>query len=56
MDIFLKVFLLEMMTLEKPIAILNEIKKFQSCNDKIIHITIADEKRYAIANALILNK
>ena len=40
----------------KPIAILNEIKKFQSYNNKIIHITIADEKRYAIANALILNK
>ena len=40
----------------KPIAILNEIKKFQSCNDKIIHLTIADEKRYAIANALILYK
>ena len=31
-------------------------KEFEIYSDKIIHITIADEKKYAIANALILNK
>ena len=38
----------------KPIAKLNEMKEFQFHSDKIIHITISDEKKYAIANALIV--
>jgi len=40
----------------KPFAVLNEIKEFESYFNKIIHISISDEKNYAIANALILNK
>jgi len=40
----------------KPIVRFNKAKEFELYSDKIIHITIADEKKYAIANALILNK
>ena len=40
----------------KPKVSFNRAKEFEIYSDKIIHITIADEKKYAIANALILNK
>ena len=40
----------------KPVVRFNKAKEFEIYSDKIIHITIADEKKYAIANALILNK
>ena len=40
----------------KPIAELNKEKKFEKYIDKTIHLTISDEKKFAIANALILTK
>tara|TARA_B100001996_G_scaffold347104_1_gene304419 strand:- start:545 stop:922 length:378 start_codon:yes stop_codon:yes gene_type:complete len=42
--------------LGKPFVELNKRKEFESYFNKIIHISISDEKNYAIANALILNK
>jgi holo-[acyl-carrier protein] synthase len=40
----------------KPIAKLNNKKEFEKYIDKTIHLTISDEKKFAIANALILTK
>ena len=40
----------------KPIAKLNKKKEFEKYIDKTIHLTISDEKKFAIANALILTK
>ena len=40
----------------KPIAELNKEKEFEKYIDKTIHLTISDEKKFAIANALILTK
>ena len=40
----------------KPIAKLNKKKEFKKYFDKTIHLTISDEKKFAIANALILTK
>ena len=40
----------------KPIAKLNKKKEFEKYFDKTIHLTISDEKKFAIANALILTK
>ena len=42
--------------LGKPIAKLNKRKEFELYSNKIIHISISDEKRFAVANALILSK
>ena len=40
----------------QPIAKLNKKKEFEKYIDKTIHLTISDEKKFAIANALILTK
>ena len=40
----------------KPIAKLNKKKEFEKYIDKTIYLTISDEKKFAIANALILTK
>ena len=40
----------------KPIAKLNKKKEFEKYIGKTIHLTISDEKKFAIANALILTK
>ena len=42
--------------LGKPIAKLNKRKEFELYSNKIIHISISDEKKFAVANALILSK
>ena len=43
-------------SLGKPLVKINNIKKLKLHLDKIIHISISDEKKYAVANAIILNK
>lgn len=43
-------------SLGKPLVKINNIKKLKSHLNKIIHISISDEKKYAVANAIILNK
>ena len=40
----------------KPIVKFSKKKKFKFYSNKIIHVSIADEKKFAIANALILSK
>ena len=40
----------------KPLAELNKRKEFEMYLNKVIHISISDEKNFAVANALILNK
>lgn len=40
----------------KPIAKFNDREKFKIYSNKIIHVSISDEKKFAIANALILSK
>ena len=40
----------------KPIVKFSKEKKFKLYSNKIIHVSIADEKKFAIANALILSK
>ena len=42
--------------LGKPIAKLNKRKEFELYYNKIIHISISDERKFAVANALILSK
>ena len=42
--------------LGKPLVKINNTKKLKLHLDKIIHISISDEKKYAVANAIILNK
>ena len=42
--------------LGKPIAKLNKRKEFELYYNKIIHISISDERKFAVANALILRK
>ena len=43
-------------SLGKPLVKIKNIKKLNIHLDKIIHISISDEKKYAVANAIILNK
>jgi len=43
-------------SLGKPLVKINNIKKLKLHLDKIIHISISDEKKYAVANAIILNE
>ena len=43
-------------SLGKPLVKINNTKKLKLHLDKIIHISISDEKKYAVANAIILNK
>ena len=40
----------------KPIVIFNKRKEFDLYSNKIIHVSISDEKKFAVANALILSK
>ena len=40
----------------KPIVKFSKKKKFKFYSNKIIHVSITDEKKFAIANALILSK
>jgi len=40
----------------KPIVKFSKKKEFKFYSNKIIHVSIADEKKFAIANALILSK
>ena len=40
----------------KPIARFNDRERYKIYSNKIIHVSIADEKKFAIANALILSK
>ena len=42
--------------LGKPMVIFNKRKEFDLYSNKIIHISISDEKKFAVANALILSK
>ena len=42
--------------LGKPIVIFNKRKEFDLYSNKIIHVSISDEKKFAVANALILSK
>ena len=54
-------FLLKNISIEndeqgKPIAILKKRKEFESYANKIIYLSISDEKNFAVANALILTK
>ena len=42
--------------LGKPIAKLNKKKEFELYYNKVIHISISDERKFAVANALILSK
>tara|TARA_B100000767_G_scaffold260384_1_gene271009 strand:+ start:7790 stop:8167 length:378 start_codon:yes stop_codon:yes gene_type:complete len=42
--------------LGKPIAKLNKRKEFELYYNKVIHISISDERKFAVANALILSK
>lgn len=54
-------FLLKNISIEnddlgKPIATLKKRKEFESYVNKIIHLSISDEKNFAVANALILTK
>ena len=43
-------------SLGKPLVKINNIKKLKSHLNKVIYISISDEKKYAVANAIILNK
>lgn len=43
-------------SLGKPSIKINNIKKLKSHLNKVIYISISDEKKYAVANAIILNK
>ena len=54
-------FLLKNISIEhddhgKPIVKLNERKEFKLYLNKIIHVSISDERKFAVANALILTK
>ena len=54
-------FLLKNISIEndelgKPIAILKKRKEFESYANKIIYLSISDEKNFAVENALILTK
>ena len=54
-------FLLKNISIEnddlgKPIETLKKRKEFESYVNKIIHLSISDEKNFAVANALILTK
>ena len=40
----------------KPTAKLNKRKQLDLYSNKIIYISIADERKFAVANALILSK
>ena len=42
--------------LGKPIAKLNKRKEFELYYNKVIYISISDERKFAVANALILSK
>ena len=42
--------------LGKPIVIFKKRKEFDLYSNKIIHVSISDEKKFAVANALILSK
>ena len=40
----------------KPFVNINNIKKINMTEKKEIHISLSDEKKYAVANALIISK
>ena len=42
--------------LGKPMVIFTKRKEFDLYSNKIIHVSISDEKKFAVANALILSK
>ncbi len=52
----LKNIILEHDNFGKPIARLIKKKELELYLDKIIHISISDDKNFAVANAIILNK